>query len=218
MFTGPCYQRVGSELKVLERGKQNGIRTHIYLVPKQTLNHLAILTKWLSCVEYLSVWCIWLYDSIVTYEFQSEFTLHGCLNVKERLVQNRCSNSSLSVSSRIQFDNHLNCKHTFNNIQQLSQTGQMVELCYEYYLYGAFDCMLLPSHAHVSECIYTLWFYTLMVLHASSDIAPVSSKEFLDIQANIECRFTLKCVHDMITTYRLYKFTLLGIFQYIWHT
>ena len=29
----------------------------------------------------------------------------------------------------------------------------------------------------------------------------VMSKEFLDIQANIECRFTLKRVHDMIRTY-----------------
>ena len=31
---------------------------------------------------------------------------------------------------------------------------------------------------------------------------PVSSKEFLDIQANIECGFTLKCVCDMTRTYR----------------
>ena len=30
---------------------------------------------------------------------------------------------------------------------------------------------------------------------------PVSSKEFLDIQATIECRFTLKRVHDMTRTY-----------------
>ena len=29
--------------------------------------------------------------------------------------------------------------------------------------------------------------------------APVSSKEFLDIQATKKCRFTLKCIHDMIT-------------------
>ena len=29
-------------------------------------------------------------------------------------------------------------------------------------------------------------------------MAPVSSKEFLDIQATIECGFTLKCVRDMI--------------------
>ena len=34
-----------------------------------------------------------------------------------------------------------------------------------------------------------------------SDIAPASSKEFLDIQATIECGFTLKRVRDMIKTY-----------------
>ena len=35
----------------------------------------------------------------------------------------------------------------------------------------------------------------------TSDIAPVSSKEFLDIQASIECGLTLKLVRDMIITY-----------------
>ena len=34
-----------------------------------------------------------------------------------------------------------------------------------------------------------------------SDFAPASSKEFLDIQATIECEFTLKRVRDMIKTY-----------------
>ena len=34
-----------------------------------------------------------------------------------------------------------------------------------------------------------------------SDFAPVLSKEFLDIQATIECEFTLKRVRDMIRTY-----------------
>ena len=33
------------------------------------------------------------------------------------------------------------------------------------------------------------------------DFAPASSKEFLDIQATIECGFTLKRVRDMIITY-----------------
>ena len=32
-------------------------------------------------------------------------------------------------------------------------------------------------------------------------ITPVSSKEFPDIQATIECRFTQKCVHEMLITY-----------------
>ena len=29
-----------------------------------------------------------------------------------------------------------------------------------------------------------------------------SSKEFLEIQTIIECRFTLKCIHGMIRTFR----------------
>ena len=33
------------------------------------------------------------------------------------------------------------------------------------------------------------------------NIVPVSSKEFLDIQATVKCRFTLKSVRDMIITY-----------------
>ena len=33
------------------------------------------------------------------------------------------------------------------------------------------------------------------------DFAPVSSKEFLDIQATLKCGFTLKPVRDMTTTY-----------------
>ena len=37
--------------------------------------------------------------------------------------------------------------------------------------------------------------------HLISDIAPDLSKVFLDIQATIDCRFTLKYVRDMIRTY-----------------
>ena len=33
------------------------------------------------------------------------------------------------------------------------------------------------------------------------DLAPVLSKEFLDIQATMQCGFTLKRVRDMIITY-----------------
>ena len=35
----------------------------------------------------------------------------------------------------------------------------------------------------------------------TSDFTPALGKEFLEIQANIECGLTLKCVHDMIRTY-----------------
>ena len=37
--------------------------------------------------------------------------------------------------------------------------------------------------------------------HLISDFAPVSSKEFPDIEATIGCGFTLKRVRDMISTY-----------------
>ena len=51
-------------------------------------------------------------------------------------------------------------------------------------LYGAFDYMFLSCHVRVSEYM-----------------ALVSSKEFFDIQANIECGFTLKRLRDIIRTY-----------------
>ena len=35
----------------------------------------------------------------------------------------------------------------------------------------------------------------------TSDIAPILSKEFLGIQATTECRFTLKCICDMMRTH-----------------
>ena len=38
----------------------------------------------------------------------------------------------------------------------------------------------------------------------ASDIAPVWSKEFLDIQATVKCGFTLKRVSDIILTYSIY--------------
>ena len=38
-------------------------------------------------------------------------------------------------------------------------------------------------------------------LYLISDMAPVSSKDFLGIQATIECRFTLKLIRDIIITY-----------------
>ena len=43
---------------------------------------------------------------------------------------------------------------------------------------------------------------------------PVLSKEFLDIQATIECKVTLKHVHDMIITYSPLHLTD----KYSWHS
>ena len=62
----------------------------------------------------------------------------------------------------------------------------------------------------LKEQINELWDYQVAVatspsnpvaVTSPSDFAPASSKEFLDIQATIECGFTLKRVRDMIKTY-----------------
>ena len=42
---------------------------------------------------------------------------------------------------------------------------------------------------------------SLIVVPSALNMAPVLSKVFLDIQAAIECGFTLKCEHDIIKWY-----------------
>ena len=86
----------------------NGIRTHNHLVRKRTLNHLAKLEKWLSCV--VSTICtvhLIVCSYQVAYTFESESALYSCLNVKEFLVRNRADIWSLSDSNGIRTQNHL---------------------------------------------------------------------------------------------------------------
>ena len=54
--------------------------------------------------------------------------------------------------------------------------------------------MIGSCQVNVNECYH--FFKTLTLVTASS-------KEFLDIQATIECGFTLKCVRDAIRIYSL---------------
>ena len=62
------------------------------------------------------------------------------------------------------------------NTQPFSQTGQM-------------------------DHLQSKWLWVRVPLQSLKlQISPVSSKEFLDIQATIECGFALKHVRDMIRT------------------
>ena len=62
-------------------------------------------------------------------------------------------------------------------------------------------------HWHGDSHAYSMLITVLYVIatelepRTTSDFAPASSKEFLDIQATIECEFTLKRVHDRTRTY-----------------
>ena len=77
--------------------------------------------------------------------------------------------------------------------------------------------MFLACHVRVSEWIHTLYLsecqgtqcskqarylkFKWLQVTKTPDIAHVSSKEFLDIQATIECGFALKRERGMIRTY-----------------
>ena len=60
------------------------------------------------------------------------------------------------------------------------------------------------THLKVNPHSIVAWMSRNSLLEAgakSEGFAPASSKEFLDIQATIECGFTLKRVRDMTRTY-----------------
>ena len=119
----------------------------------------------------------------VTYAFESESTLYSCLNVKELLARSRCEIWRWSDCNWTRTQNHLVLKRTLNHLAKLAKWSSCV---LSTYLYGAFDCIFLSCHVRV---------------FLSCHVAPASSKEFLDIQATVECGFTLKRVRDMTRTY-----------------
>ena len=132
----------------------NWTRTQNHLIHKRTLNHLAKLAKWWSCV--LSTY---LYGALtvcschVTYAFQSEFTLYSCLNVKELLARSRREIWRWSDCNWTRTQNHLVLKRTLNHLAKPAKWSSCV---LSIYLYGAFDCMFLSCHVPVSEWIHTL--------------------------------------------------------------
>ena len=69
---------------------------------------------------------------------------------------------------------------TQNTAQSFDQFGQMFECSFKNYV-------VLGSNP--------------VAVTLPSDFAPASSKEFVDIQATIDCGFTMKCVCDMTRTY-----------------
>ena len=113
-----------------------------------------------------------------TYGFPSESTVYSFLNVKELLAQNRCNIWSLSDSNGFKQQPLSSQTKT----QPFSQIGLYTLNGWEF-VYELSSCRLEYRFCHLDF------------------IATVLSKEFLDIQATIECRFTLKRVRDMTITY-----------------
>ena len=85
----------------------NETPTHTHVIRKRTLNHLAKLAKWLSCV--MSTVHLIVCSYYVTYES----TVYSYLNAKELFAQNRRDIWSLSNCNETRSHNHLVCKHLF---------------------------------------------------------------------------------------------------------
>ena len=87
----------------------------------------------------------------VTYTFQSESTHCSCLNVKDLLTQNRRDTWSINDCNGTWIHSHLVCKRTLKHLVKLAKRLSCVV---SIYLYGAFSCMFLTCHVHVSEWIH----------------------------------------------------------------
>ena len=85
----------------------NETRTHNHLVRKRTLNHLAKLEKWFSCVMST------VHLTVCSYYVTYESTVYSYLNAKKLFAQNRRDIWSLSNCNKTRNHNHLVCKHLF---------------------------------------------------------------------------------------------------------
>ena len=122
---------------------RNGTQIHNHLVYKQTLNHLAKLAKWLSCVGSTypcSAFTVCSYH--VTYVLQSESTPYSYLNVKELLARNRHHIWSLNCFDCLPFD----CLSLWNLEARLSIFGNLKQFflklnwCDLDYFFSFLDC------------------------------------------------------------------------------
>ena len=130
------------------------LKNHNYLVRKQTLNHLAKLTKWLCCV--VSTYLYGAFDCMLLscHVRVSEWihTLWFTWMSRNAFSWSRSHIWGLSDSSKIQTHNHLVCKRAINHLAKLAKWLSCVVSTY---LRGAFDCML-SCHVRVSEWIHTV--------------------------------------------------------------
>ena len=131
------------------------------------------------------------------------------------LAWNRRDIWSLSDCNGTQTHNNLVCKQTLNHLVKLTKGLRSVVSTH---LYGKFDCVFITSQkcfrVNLHSVVAWMWRNALLktgaisiiytnpvAVTSTSNIAPVLSKEFLDIQVTTECRFTIKRVCDMIKTY-----------------
>ena len=126
----------------------NVIRTHDHLFSKGTLNHLAKLAKWLSCVVnthlYSAFDCMLLSCHVRVSEWIH--ALEFAWMLRNSLLEAGANLRSSSDRNMIRTHKHLVRKRTHNHFAKLAKWLSYVVSTY---LYGAFDCMLLSFHVQI---------------------------------------------------------------------
>ena len=133
----------------------NGIRTHNHLVCKRTPNHLAKLAKWLSWVmstyQYGPFDCMFLSCHVRVREWIHTLQGPDCEGTP-------CSKEAPYLNIKwLQRDSNPQPLSLQTNTQPFSQTGQMIELSYEY--------LSVPS----------IWLYVFIMSRTSSRVNPPSA-------------------------------------------
>ena len=132
------------------------IQTHNYLVRKRTVNDLAKLAKWLSCVVstylYGVLECMLLSCHVRVSEWIWNTHSIVCLTINKLLCRSRGNIWSLSDSNKIETHDYLVRKRT----QLFSQTDQMIELCCE------------------NWTVLWVWLYVIIISQTSFRVNPHS--------------------------------------------
>ena len=96
----------------------------------------------------------------VTYAFQSEFTLHICLNVNKFLAQSRREIWSLSGCNWTRTHNHLVHKQTLNHLAKVAKLAKLAKrpvwLSGWVFVYELSSCGFYSSCSHSVPCFFYL--------------------------------------------------------------
>ena len=141
-----------------------------HLVRKRTLQHLARMAIWFSCVVTISLYgvfdCVFI---LCPAQFQNESTVYSFLNVKELLAQNRREILRLSDCNWTWTQNFLVRKETLDH---LAKPENRFNSFLSTYLYGAFDPMIIWMYPLIMSC-------TIYTVNPHSIVARMSRNSFL---------------------------------------
>ena len=156
------------------------------------------------CCEYLSERRIWVY--VITMSctrFRENYhSIVAWMSMNSLLETDRMYDVMASVWSKefLDIQATIKCRFTLKRVRDMIKTysqmhrtdkySQHSSIIWPVWLNGWVFVYELSGCGFESSCSH---------LNVRSTLA--SSKEFFDIQATIECRFTLKHVRDMIITY-----------------